>query len=340
MRWWLASLTVVLLLLPAQAQKGRSSSSSSGSSGSSRSSTTKSGWGGGSSGSSRSSTTKSGWGGATSGSSSPQQKTTSDNKSAKSGWGGSASGSSGSSKSGWGGGGATVKTTTPKPDATPKSVSKRPVAPSFDRVAVQEANRAESRANYAKAKEPAPSFKTPAGKEVPIKKDSTEAFRQKFDEQKWTSWPQRETIHYHRYVGPQYPPIYYSDPYHPRFNYWLMAQSLDTMALFIHHHQDQMNQERIRDLYAKNAKLEAQVQNLKNQPVNHSWCPPGADEDLLYNKEFVTSVYNPTPKEVDEYTYDDDEQSGSSVFGMICLGVTLVLWVVLILYFALFVVRY
>jgi hypothetical protein len=32
-----------------------------------------------------------------------------------------------------------------------------------------------------------------------------------------------------------------------------------------------------------------------------SWCPPGVDNDLLYDDGYVTAAFNPTPQEITEH---------------------------------------
>ncbi len=186
-------------------------------------------------------------------------------------------------------------------------MSKRPAAPSFDQVGIADAKKAESRANYEKATAPAPTYKTPKGTEAKIdpKDKENEYLRGKLDQQKWVNRQQREDQFYGRFNGPQYPPMVFGDPYHPRFNYWLGTQPLDVMALMILHHESSMERERIRDLYARNAQLEARVSAMRPTVTpNPTWLPPGADDDLYYDQGYVNATFNPKPKEETEYEYD------------------------------------
>ncbi len=302
--------------------KGGGSSSGGGSrssgGGFSSSGSRSSGWGGSSSSGVRSS---SGWGGSSSGSSAPKSSWSGSSSSSsssggtKSGWGGSwsssGSSSSGSSSGGWSGSSSkTITTTTPRVNVQPTSVSKKPAAPSFDKVAITDAKKAESRVNYQKANEPAQTYKTPKGetKSINPKDPETDYLRGRLDESRWVNRNQRETTFYSRYSGPSYPVVTYSDPYHPMMNYWLLSQTMDTMAMFIICHEHSMEQARIRDLYARNTQLEAQVAAMRARGVkaDPTWYPAGFnDPDLLYNEDYVDATYNPHPKEVTEYTYSD-----------------------------------
>lgn len=302
MKWKSFLVLVVgigLLLTPAEAyaQKGGSNGGRS-----------SSGWGG--SPSSSGTTSKSGWG-SSSTKSTPSSSTPS--TTSKSGWGGSSTKSAPSggtaSKSGWGGSssGDVKKTTTPAAGKTPTSVSKQPVAPSFDKVAVADAKKAESRVNYEKASAPAPSYKTPKGDTKPLnpKAPETEYLRGRLDESRWVNRTQRETTFYSRYSGPSYPIVMYSDPWHPAYHYWLLDQSVHTAAMFIICHE--MEQSRINDMYRRNAKLEAEVARLRanGTKADPNWYPPSDDSDLFFNGGYVDAVYNPHPKQINHYTYSD-----------------------------------
>ena len=96
--------------------------------------------------------------------------------------------------------GKTVSTT-PIQGRTPSSVSKRPVAESFDKLSGTEARKIESRRSYEKSASPAPSYKTPTGKEVPIVKgDKTSDYlRGRLDESRWHTRYQRTDVFYGSY---------------------------------------------------------------------------------------------------------------------------------------------
>lgn len=164
------------------------------------------------------------------------------------------------SSSSWGGGssssGKTV-TKTPIAGKEPVSVSKKPTSPGFDTLAKADAKKVESRASYEKSQAPKPTYKTPAGKEAPIdpKSKEVERLRGELDHQKWVNRQQRSDSFYTSYRSS--PVVIYSDPFHPMMNYWLMSQSIGTMAMMMFHHQASMDAARMNAMYAQNANLRA-----------------------------------------------------------------------------------
>jgi hypothetical protein len=236
---------------------------------------------------------------------------------------------------------------TAKTDTKPVSVSAKPAAPTFDTLATADARKAESRANYERATAPAPTYKTPKGEAKPInaKDPQVEYLRGRLDEQRWTNRYQRQTTFYHTYVGPSYMPIYYSDPYHGMFNYWLLDRSLTDMSLFIYHHQAEMDRARVRDLYAKNADLEAKVNALQKSGLKAipTWYPDGVEPDLVYNDDYITATYNPKPRVV-THTYSGPTWGGFWFGVWVCIKwtfcIVLTLALVWLLIYLLFERRY
>ena len=234
------------------------------------------------------------------------------------------------------GGGSTspprVVTTTPIAGRTPTSVSKKPVAESFDKLSGTEARKIESRRAYEKSTAPAPSYKTPSGTTVNInpQSKSTAYLRGRLDEAHWQTRYQRTDVFYGGYYS-RYPMgvgfVYYHDYYHPYWNYWLLSQTLDVTSLWIYHHQLEMMRQdpaRLNYLYSQNAELKARVAALERQgiPRDETYTPRGVDPDIMYNDGYVNAVYNPRPKEVDHYEYDD---AGESHVG------TALLWIFVII---------
>jgi hypothetical protein len=199
-------------------------------------------------------------------------------------------------------------TTTPLPGKTPKSVSERPVAGSFDSLARTDSVKAASRASYQKSTAPAPSYKTPAGKEVKIDPQDRQSsyLRGRLDESRWQNRYSRETSFYSTWSSR--PVLIYNDPYHSFFNYWLLSQTLDNMSMMVYHHQMTMDSARLQALYAQNAGLQAKVAALEAQKVarDPTYTPTGVDPDLLYNDGYVNAIYNPAPKMVKHYEYGPD----------------------------------
>ncbi len=236
--------------------------------------------------------------------------------------GGSSSGGSNGNKGSpsFGGGSSQPKTVTntPIPDRTPISVSKKPVAESFDKVSGTEQRKVESRKSYEKAEAPASTYKTPAGKEVKIdpKSKETDYLRGRLDESHWQTRYQRSDGFYGGYSSR--PIVVYNDYYHPMWNYWLMSQTIDVMSMWVYHHQMSMDRARLDSMYAQNADLRARVAALERQgvPRDPTYTPRGVDADLMYDDGYVNAVYNPRPKTVDEYEYDNASSGGPTIHGV------------------------
>jgi len=242
--------------------------------------------------------------------------------------------------------GKTVSTT-PIAGKTPSSVSKRPVAESFDKLSGTEARKVESRRSYEKSEAPAPSYKTPAGKEVKLdpKDKTTDYLRGRLDESRWQTRYQRTDVFYGSYYSR--PVIVYNDYYHPHWNYWLLAQPMDVLSLWVYHHQlDMMRQDqaRLNALYAGNAELKARVAALERQgiPRDPTYTPKGVDADVMYNDAYVDAVVNPRPKVVDHYEYDNPPMSATT--GWVLLWIFVIIPVgclaVFCLYYIVFRYRY
>jgi hypothetical protein len=132
--------------------------------------------------------------------------------------GGSATGSR-PSGSGFSGGTTNSKgnvvTSRPVEGKAPVSVSKKPATnTNFDKLAGEQAKKAESRANYERSEKPATTYKTASGKEAKIdpKDKEIDYLRGRLDQQKWVNRTQRETAYYAPYASR--PMVIYSDHYH------------------------------------------------------------------------------------------------------------------------------
>lgn len=260
--------------------------------------------------------------------------------------GSSGGGSSSQPKSSFSGGSSPGKVTTTAPVAgkTPTSTSTKPAASSFDSLAGKDAKKVESRQAYEKAATPAASYKTPAGKEVKIdpKDKQADYLRGRLDESRWQNRNSRESSFYGGYASR--PVIIYNDCYHPMWNYWLLSQSVDTMALWCYHHQASMDAARLNSMYAENAGLRAKVAALEAQRIarDPTYMPANVDPDLAYNDAYVNACFNPHPKTVTVYEYDDDgpRHGGAGVgtvllwvfiyIPLMCLGVFLLYYFVFV----------
>jgi hypothetical protein len=209
-------------------------------------------------------------------------------------------------------------TTTPIQGRQPTTVSKKPAAETFDKLSGTEARKTESRKSYEKSEAPAASYKTPAGKDVPIAKNdkSADYLRGRLDESRWQNRSQRTDTFYGSYYS-RYPStviVHYNDSYHPYWNYWLASQTIDVMSLWVYHHQMSMDQARLNAMYAQNADLRARVAALERQgiPRDVTYTPRGVDADMMYDDGYVNACWNPRPKQVDYYEYDDPPTHHSS----------------------------
>jgi hypothetical protein len=311
------------------AQKGSRPSFSGGSS------STRSSFSGSSSSSSRPSFS----GGSSSSSSKPSSSSSSGSSSSKPLFSGGSSSSSSGSSGGSSRPSFTTSTptkttsTTPIPNREPTSVSKKPLAPSFDTVAQAESKKASSRTAYERSETPASTYKTPAGKEVKIDPKDKESvnIRSKMTNDQWVRREERETAFYAPYASR--PIVMYNDPYHPIMTYWLLSQSIENQALWMHHHQDSLSDSaRVDAIYKENAQLKAKVDALSNTPRDPTWNPSGVDADLLYNQNYVNASFNPKPKEETVYEYD----GGSSGAGKVLLQIMATLLVIAVFGFLMY----
>jgi hypothetical protein len=320
MRKFCAVLLSLVMLVPsveAGPKGGGGGGSSWGGGSSGRPSGGGSSWGGGSS--ARPSGGGSSSGGSSSGGSNGKPSGGPASKPAPSGgssWGGGSKPSGGGSsssqpRSSWGGGSsppAKQVTTKPIEGKTPTSVSKKPAAPTYDKLAVADSKKAESRAKYEKATAPAPTYKTPKGDSKPIPTNDPEVnyLRGRLDGERWASRSARYDAYYAPYVSR--PLVLYGDPYAPYWHYRVMDMGLDIATLWMYHHMATLDAGRRDAMYAQNAELRARVAALERQGLRRdpTYTPPGVDPDVAYNDGFVNASYNPTPRTIDEYEYDDD----------------------------------
>lgn len=128
-----------------------------------------------------------------------------------------------------------------------------------------------------------------------------------YDYRKYSSRPERQkTIVYHKYYGQSYPPAWngYNDGVSPYFWLYMMNLSSQQQAAYIHNHQNSLDQARINELYAKNAALKAEVDSLKDKPVDENFVPKdmsAEDADLMYDDDYVAAAAGfETSPEVDD----------------------------------------
>ena len=94
-------------------------------------------------------------------------------------------------------------------------------------------------------------------------------------------------------------PVYYNDSFSPFLTGWLLSDLVNRhdRALWIYHHENDMDRERYQYLISRDAQLQAEINQLRAQNLarNPSYVPPQMSDnpDLMYNKEFVDAAYNP-----------------------------------------------
>jgi len=203
-------------------------------------------------------------------------------------------------------------------NSTNSSASK-PFAPSFPKGKSsgfnddlsQSAKREESRIRYQAANTPKSTYTPPgpSSKPVAINSDSPQVqnVRRHVTYEKYTTYDNRASTFYR---GGQ--PIYYNDSFSPFLWGWIMSDAINSQqrALWMYHHQNDMDQARYQAMIAKDARLQAEIETLKAQNLarDPSYVPTQMQEnpDLMYNKEFVEASYNPVLVE--------DEGSGVIAF--------------------------
>ncbi len=92
------------------------------------------------------------------------------------------------------------------------------------------------------------------------------------------------------------PVVYYNDPFHSIFWWWMLDQSLENRAMWAYHHRNEMDDARWRDMCAKDSQLEARVRELESQniPRDSTYTPKGVDKDLMYSDKAITDASQPS----------------------------------------------
>jgi hypothetical protein len=102
------------------------------------------------------------------------------------------------------------------------------------------------------------------------------------------------------FYGPppaNYAPVHYSDPFGPFFYLWLFEKaSANDRAQWAYNHRSEMDDERWKDMCAKDKKLEARVKQLEaeQKEKDPNYVPTGLeDSDLMYDTDFVQAAAAP-----------------------------------------------
>jgi hypothetical protein len=199
------------------------------------------------------------------------------------------------------------------------NTGERPKGQSIDQQGAQAQQKLQSKENFQKGQAPQQVYKDPktgGEKKIDPKSPSVENIRNITHEKYVTRKYRTEVIYGPTYIGR--PIVYYSDPYGSIFWWWLLDRSLEERAYWAYHHRYDMDQQRYHDLLAKDAQLEARIRQLESQGVRRDpgYTPAGLkdDPDLMYNKDYVNAVYNPTPVPVAHHSSHYDGPSAGTFF--------------------------
>ena len=164
----------------------------------------------------------------------------------------------------------------------------------------------ESQTRYEAATKPKDTYtsKGTDGKTVQqtIKPDSpqVQTVRRHVTHERYVTYDNRAGSFYGGFYGS---PMYYHDPFSPFLMGWIMSDAMNShqRALWMYHHQSDMDSTRYQAMLAKDAKLQAEIDLLKAQNLarDPSYIPPQMSEnpDLMFNKDFVDASYNPVAVE-------------------------------------------
>jgi hypothetical protein len=201
--------------------------------------------------------------------------------------------------------------------------------------------RVESRNEYKGGSAPAPSYKDSKGNEHKIdpKDKKIEQLRRDLDHEKWVHREYRQQQFYHNYYSR--PVVYYHDPYGSMFWYWMLDRSLEERAYWAYHHRYDMDAARYNDLLAKDAQLQARINQLEAQNLQRdtSYVPKGVEPDLQYSDEYVDAVHNPQHNpQMQPHVHHDG--GGVYMSGWACFGIFIVVLIVAGLIWLIFVKRW
>jgi hypothetical protein len=200
-------------------------------------------------------------------------------------------------------GAASAPTNVPKNNISADGNSRKPTGSNFNKSLSDSAKKQESKQAYTAKTNPSvnpkPTYK-PAGSNVekPInpKSPPVQTVRRYVTHERYVTYDHRLSSFYGPYYGR---PAYYSDYFSPFLMGWLLSDALNShqRALWVYHHQDQMDQARYAELLRNDAQLQAEINQLRAQNIaqDPSYVPPqmADNPDLMYSKEFVDAAYNP-----------------------------------------------
>jgi hypothetical protein len=199
----------------------------------------------------------------------------------------------------------------PPPSTGPpnKSVdgnSRKPNSTGFNNSLSNDAKRVESQKKYAAATAPKSTYTSKGSdgvtRQSTIKPNSpqVQTVRRYVTHERYVTYDNRANTFYGGFYGS---PMYYHDPFSPFLMGWIMSDALNShdRAMWMYHHQSDMDSSRYEEMLRKDAKLQAEIDQLKAQNVarDPSYVPPQMAEnpDLMFNKDFVDASYNPVEVE-------------------------------------------
>lgn len=200
--------------------------------------------------------------------------------------------------------------TVPKSNISSDGNSRKPTGSStYNKSLSDSAKKEQSKQAYVAKTTPAATPKstyTPAGtnvqKTINPQSAPVQTVRRYVTHERYVTYDNRLSSFYGPYYGR---PAYYSDYFSPFLMGWLMSDALNShqRALWVYHHQDQMDQARYAELLRRDAQLQAEINQLKAQNVvqDSNYVPPqmADNPDLMYSKEFVDAAYNPVQSSVE-----------------------------------------
>lgn len=174
----------------------------------------------------------------------------------------------------------------------------KPTSSTFNSSLATSAKNEQSRVRYQAANEPKSTYKTPTGQVKEIKSTSPQVrtVRNYVTHERYVTYDNRSSSFYGGYYSH---PVYYNDSFSPFLWGWIMSDTLNShqRALWMYHHQNDMDQARWDAMMAKDARLQAEINSLKAQNLvqDGSYVPEQMKDnpDVMYNKEFVDASYNP-----------------------------------------------
>jgi hypothetical protein len=215
--------------------------------------------------------------------------------------------------------------------------SRKPSGSSFNSGLSSAGRKQESQTRYEASTAPKSTYtsKGSDGKTVQqnIKPDSpqVQTVRRSVTHERYVTYDNRANTFYGGYYGS---PMYYHDPFSPFLMGWIMSDALNSQqrALWMYHHQSDMDSARYQAMLAKDAKLQAEIDALKakNLTPDPSYVPPQMAEnpDLMFNKDFVDASYNP----VAVVENDAVNEGGSGGMWIVIVLIILVLGGVVVYY--------